>query len=300
MLVLKLGGGDGMDMTACCDDIAALWHRGERMIVVHGGADETSTLGEQLGHPARFVKSPNGMTSRYTDRETLEILAMACAGRRNVTLIEALQQRGVNAVGLAGVDGGLLRGPRKSAITAVEPNATGDGERRVVLRDDHTGKVTRVNTHLLHLLLAGGYLPVLCPPALSDNNEAMNIDGDRAAAAVASALDADQLVILSDVPGLLRDRADLESVIPVVAPEEMDLAMSFAQGSMRKKLLGAREAVDGGVGRVVLGLGRGDAPVQRAMSGSGTVFTGIAQAHSDPSATTSSLSDDALLCSARG
>jgi acetylglutamate/LysW-gamma-L-alpha-aminoadipate kinase len=274
MLVLKLGGGDGMDIEACCNDIAALWREGVRMVVVHGGADETSELGERLGHPARFVKSPNGMTSRYTDRETLEILAMACAGRRNVTLVEALQQRGVNAVGLAGVDGGLLRGPRKAVITAVEPNPNGQGERRIVLRDDHTGKVTRVNTHLVHLLLAGGYLPVVCPPALSDENEAMNIDGDRAAAALATALDAEDLVILSDVPGLLRDRHNPATLIDLVLPEDMERAMSYAQGSMRKKLLGAREAIEAGVGRVVLGLGRGEEPVRHALGGHGTMFLG--------------------------
>jgi acetylglutamate/LysW-gamma-L-alpha-aminoadipate kinase len=300
VFVLKLGGGSGMDMDACCDDIAALWHSGRRMVVVHGGADETSDLGERLGHPARFVKSPNGMTSRYTDRETLEILAMACAGRRNVNLVEALQQRGVNAVGLSGVDGALLRGPRKATITAVEPHPSGQGERRVVLRDDHTGKVTHVNTHLLHLLLAGGYLPVVCPPAISKQHEAMNIDGDRAAAAVAGALDAEDLLILSDVPGLLRDRSDPASVVPVVPADEIQGAMSLAQGSMRKKLLGAREALEGGVGRVVLGLGRGQAPVRRALAGAGTV---LLPAVTKVDTTLAASADDdarALLCSTSG
>lgn len=268
MLVVKLGGGAGMDIEACCDDIAALWRQGRRMVIVHGGADETTELGERLGHPARFVQSASGMTSRYTDRETLEILAMACAGRRNVNMVEALQRRGVNAVGLSGVDGAVLQGPRKAQITVVE------GGRRMVLRDDHTGKVTRVNTHLLHLLLAGGYLPVLCPPAISEQHEAMNIDGDRAAAAVAAALDAEALVILSDVPGLLRDRDDLTTVIPRLAEGEMDAAMTLAVGSMRKKLLGAREALAGGVSRVILGLGREEAPIQRALLGRGTVITG--------------------------
>jgi len=143
-----------------------------------------------------------------------------------------------------------------------------------VLRDDHTGKVTRVNTHLLHLLLAGGYLPVLCPPAISENNEAMNIDGDRAAAAIAAALGAECLVILSDVPGLLRDRHDLSTAIPSVRPEEMEAATGYAQGGMRKKLLGAREALDGGVPRVVLALGRGETPVGSALIGHGTVLLG--------------------------
>lgn len=271
MLVVKLGGGDGMDIEACLDDVAALWRSGERLLLIHGGADETSALGERLGHPPRFVTSPNGMTSRYTDRETLEILAMACAGRRNVDLVEALQRRGVNAVGLAGVDGGVLRGQRKAAITVVEPLPDG-GQRRMVLRDDYTGRITEVNTHLLHLLLAGGYLPVLCPPAISEAHEAINIDGDRAAAAVAAALGAGELVILTDVPGLLRDRHDPATLVRSVAYEDMEGAMALAQGSMRKKLLGAREALDGGVGRVALGLGREHAPIGRARSGHGTVF----------------------------
>ena len=264
MLVVKLGGGSGMDIDACVQDIAALWREGRRMVVLHGGADETSELGERLGHPPRFVESVSGMRSRYTDRATVEMLAMACAGRRNVAMVEALQRAGVNAVGLAGVDGAVLRGPRKAAITIVE-----DGKRRVI-RDDLSGKVTEVNTHLLQLLLAGGYLPVLCPPALSTEGEAINIDGDRAAAAVASALHAEALVLLTDVPGLLRDRADLESVVPDLALSEMEEAMQLAGGGMKKKLLGAQEAVTGGVSQVMLSLGRGPEPLRRALAGHGT------------------------------
>ncbi|MDB5075904.1 MAG: acetylglutamate kinase, partial [Chloroflexi bacterium] len=225
----------------------------------------TSELGERLGHPARFVRHPNGMTSRYTDRETIEILAMACAGRRNTNMVESLQRLGVPAVGLSGVDGGVLRGPRKSTVTVVE------GEKRMVLRDDHTGKVTSVNTHLLHLLLAGGYLPVLCPPALSLDNEAMNIDGDRAAAAVAVALEATDLVILTDVPGLLRDRHDTTTLVTDVTIASFDAAMQYAHGSMKKKLLGAREGIEGGVSRVILASGTGTSPIRHALEGNGTV-----------------------------
>jgi hypothetical protein len=100
----------------------------------------------------------------------------------------------------------------------------------------------------------------------------MNIDGDRAAAAVAAALDAEDLVILSDVPGLLRDRADHSTLVPGLAESEMDEAMTLAAGSMRKKLLGAREALAGGVPRVILGLGREEAPIRRALAGQGTVI----------------------------
>ena len=265
LLVIKLGGGPGIDIEACCADLAVLWKQGRRMIVVHGGADETSDLGEKLGHPARFIKHPNGMTSRYTDRETAEILAMACAGRRNVTMVESLQRRGVQALGLAGVDGAVLRGPRKASVTIMQ------GEKRVILRDNHTGTVTDVNTQLLQLLLDAGYLPVLCPPAISTDNELMNIDGDRAAAAVATAMHAASLVILSDVPGLLRDVANPSSLVGAITEGTFDEAMSLAHGSMKKKLLGAREAAENGVDRVILAQGRGSAPVQDALAGRGTV-----------------------------
>jgi acetylglutamate/LysW-gamma-L-alpha-aminoadipate kinase len=267
MLVVKLGGGTGIDIEACCDDIAELWKAGQRLVLVHGGADETSELGEKLGHPARFVTHPNGMTSRYTDRETVEILAMACAGRRNTVLVESLQRRGVQAVGLAGADGAVLRGPRKATLTVME------GQKRLILRDNHSGNVTTVNTHLLRLLLEGGYLPVLCPPAMSTDDELMNIDGDRAAAAVAAALGATDLVVLSDVPGLLRDVKDPASLVPEITAGSFDDAMALAHGSMKKKLLGAREAAEGGVARAILARGQGEAPIRAALAGHGTVVS---------------------------
>ena len=114
---------------------------------------------------------------------------------------------------------------------------------------------------------------MLCPPAISIDNELMNIDGDRAAAAVASAMEAVDLVILSDVPGLLRDVRDTTSLVRTVTPGTFEDAMSLAHGSMKKKLHGAREAVTNGVGRVVLAQGRGTAPVQEALAGNGTVVT---------------------------
>src|SRR5690348_3801622 len=108
MIVVKVGGGAGIDYANLCADLAALWGAGQRLVLVHGGSDETNRLAEALGHPPRFVTSPSGYTSRYTDRETLHIFMMAAAGKLNTTLVERLQGQGVNAVGLSGVDGRLL------------------------------------------------------------------------------------------------------------------------------------------------------------------------------------------------
>jgi len=266
MIVVKVGGGEGIDYDALCADIAALWQAGQRLVLVHGGSHATNMLAEQLGHPPRFVTSPSGYSSRYTDRETLEIFMMAYAGKINKLIVERFQRLGVNAVGLSGIDGRLLEGQRKATIRVVE-----DGKQKV-LRDDWTGTVERVNTRLLRILLDAGYLPVIAPLASSQVGEALNVDGDRAAAAVAVGLGADTLLLLSNVPGLLRAFPDEASLIPQIARSEVEEFLPVAQGRMKKKVLGAAEALAGGVGRVILGDARSAQPISRALAGQGTVI----------------------------
>mgnify|MGYP005834152433 CR=1 FL=1 len=266
MLVVKIGGSEGINLDFIADDVAALTRAGQQMVVVHGGSAETNEVATALGHPPRFVTSVSGYTSRYTDRRTLEIFEMVYCGKVNKGLVERLQRRGVNAVGLSGLDGRIFEGPRKDAIKVIE------GGRRLILRDDYTGKVEKVNTHLLRLLLDGGYLPVLTPPAASYDGEAINVDGDRAAAVVAEALGAEQLIILSNVPGLLRDFPDEASLIARIPRGQVEAAMSFAQDRMKKKVLGAAEALNAGVKRVIFADGRVERPIQRALAGQGTVI----------------------------
>src|SRR5918997_4836791 len=114
LIVVKIGGAAGVNLDALCRDVAARWHAGERLVLVHGGSDATNGLAEQLGHPPRMVVSPSGHTSRYTDRRTLEIFVMATAGI-NRLLVERLQGLGVPAWGLSGIDGRVLRARRKAA-----------------------------------------------------------------------------------------------------------------------------------------------------------------------------------------
>ncbi len=276
MLVVKVGGGQGIDYEAVCRDFAERVQGGERGVLVHGGSHETNVLSERLGKPPRFVTSVSGVQSRYTDRETLEIFTMVYAGRVNKRIVELLQRLGVNAVGLSGLDGRLLEGQRKPAIKVIENG------KRMVLRDDYTGRVERVNTDLLRLLLDHGYTPVVTPPAISttrvsdsrDQGEivAINVDGDRAAAVIASALGADTLIILSNVPGLLRDVNDPASLIDRVPRERLAEFAEYAQGRMQKKVMGAGEALAAGVRRVILADARVERPIAAALEGKGTVI----------------------------
>ncbi|RRR71569.1 MAG: [LysW]-aminoadipate kinase [Candidatus Viridilinea halotolerans] len=266
MYVIKVGGSAGNNYDALCDDVAARFAQGERMVLVHGGSDETNRLGEALGHPPRFVTSPSGYTSRYTDRRTLELFMMAAGGVVNKSLVERLQARGCNAIGLSGLDGRLLSGKRKATIRIVEQG------RQRMLRDDWTGTIEQVNSDLLSLLLSANYLPVVAPLACSEAGEALNVDGDRAAAAIAAALHAEALLLLSNVPGLLRNFPDEASLIAHIPQADLEQYLPFAEGRMKKKVLGAQEALIAGVGRVVLGDARQAGCVSAALAGAGTVI----------------------------
>ncbi|NPA26104.1 MAG: [LysW]-aminoadipate kinase [Chloroflexi bacterium] len=266
MLVVKLGGTEGVDFDAIVQDVAALHRAGEKLVLVHGGSAEANALGEALGYPPRFVTSPSGFTSRYTDRRTLEIFLMAVRGKVNGLLVEQLQRAGINAVGLSGLDGRILQARRKGAIKIVE-----NGKRKV-LRGDYTGKITNVNVGLLRLLLHEGYMPVLAPLAVSEKGEALNVDADRAAAMVAAALGADTLILLTAAPGLLRAFPDESTLIRRMSAAELDQAMDYAKNRMKKKVLAAREALEGGVQRVIMADGRVAEPIRRALAGQGTTI----------------------------
>jgi acetylglutamate/LysW-gamma-L-alpha-aminoadipate kinase len=266
VIVVKVGGSEGINLDAVCRDIASLVQEGERVVLVHGGSHRTNVVAEQLGHPPQFVTSVSGFTSRRTDRQTLQIFEMIYCGEVNKGIVERLQAAGANAVGLSGLDGRLLEGKRKEAIKIIE-----NGRRRV-LRDDYTGTVERVNVSLLRLLLDNGYLPVVTPPAISFESEAINVDGDRAAAMIASSMKADQLIILSNVPGLLRNFPDESTLIRHIDPKQIEESMQHAEGRMRIKVLGALEAIQQGVGKVTFGDARIEAPVRAALAGQGTVI----------------------------
>jgi [amino group carrier protein]-L-2-aminoadipate 6-kinase len=269
MLVVKIGGTSGVNFDAVIQDVAAHVAGGHRLAVVHGGSGETNAISEQLGHPPRFVTSPSGFTSRYTDRATLEIFAMVTTGKINTLIVERLQKLGVNALGLSGVDGRLMLARRKDAIRIIDPDT---GKQRM-LRDDYTGKIETVNSGLLNLLLENGYTPVVAPLALSHEGEAVNVDADRAAAMVAGALNADQLIILSNVPGLLRQFPDESTLIAHIAKDRVEQSLEFAEGRMKKKVLGASEALTLGVRQVVFADGRIEGPVAAALAGRGTVIS---------------------------
>ena len=259
---MKVGGAVGNASGNVVADLA----RRTDYVLVHGGSEEIDRLGHALGRPPVHYTSPSGVVSRRCDPAQMETVVLALAGKVQTELVASLGARGARAVGLSGVDGRLLLARRKTGARAVV-----DGK---VLRlaDDLAGSVEKVDVGLLRGLLGLGVAPVVGPPAVTADGEVVNVDADQVAAAVAGALGAEALVLLTNVPGLLRTPDDPSSVVPRVERAGFDEALSLAGGKMKKKLLAARDALSSGVGRVVIGSSRTDGPVGRALAGEGTVF----------------------------
>jgi len=262
MIVVKIGGGAGTDYGNLVRDMAGR----KDVVLVHGGSDFLNKLSEDLGVPPRFVTSPSGHTSRVTDDATLDLIRMTYAGSINKRVVELLRRSGVNAIGLSGIDGGLLTGKRKGSVRIVE-----NGKVRI-LHGDNTGAVEAVNSSLLRLLLDAGYLPVVTIPIEAEGGGALNADADRAAAAIASAMKAETLLLLTNKPGLLKAVDDDSSLIGKVTRDGLEEAMGIAQGRMKKKVLAAKEALHGGVAKVVIANANAERPIGSALSGEGTVI----------------------------
>jgi acetylglutamate/LysW-gamma-L-alpha-aminoadipate kinase len=269
LMVIKIGGTEGVNFDLLCKEVADYVKSGQQIVVVHGGSNDANLLGETLNYPPKFLTSLDGYTSRYTDGKTLEIFTMAVNGKVNTLLVSKFQQAGVNAFGLCGLDGRLLLAQRKTALQSIE-----NGKRKII-RDDFSGKIEQVNANILHWILSQDMVPVIAPIAVSHAGDALNVDADRVAAMVAIALQVDKLLLFTAVKGLYRNFPDESTWIPRLKLSDLESAMQFAQGRMKKKVLGAQEALASGVKEVAIADGRVENPITHALSGQATWIGGI-------------------------
>jgi len=263
MIIVKVGGGETVNMPFVLEDFARI--SGPK-ILVHGGNFELNSLSKALQYPPKMITSSTGQKSRFTDEKTMDMFMMVYAGKINKRIVECLQKQGVNAFGVSGVDGGLVRGKRRGSIRCVE-----DGK-PVVLHGDFTGSIEEVNVELLHLLLDAGYTPVITSPILSYEGDALNVDHDKLAMQIATSMKADKLIYLFEAPGLLQDVQDPTSVVKTISLKTIDQTLEYAQGRMKKKVLAAKWTIEEGVEEVYFSDGRVENPVQKALRGEGTVI----------------------------
>jgi acetylglutamate kinase len=279
MLVIKVGG-EIVKSGAIHDiapDVAELRARGEEIVIVHGGGPQATELQKQLGQTPHIVAG-----RRVTDEKTLDVMKMIVCGLVNVDLCAALHRAGCKPVGLHGASAGAIRAKKRAPIVVagggpepVDGAAAGGTSQTRTVDFGLVGNVTGVNRELLTLLVAGGFLPVLACLGCDDDGQTYNINADTVANQVACALEARVLVVVSDVPGVLRDVSDPSSRIERMNKTEADAAI--ASGVVTKGMIPKLEesfaAIATGVEAVLIvgKLARGD--LARAIREPGSVGT---------------------------
>ncbi len=264
MYILKVGGGQAIGWEYIAEDLKAIK---EDAVVVHGANYYASVVSDKLGVKERFIMSPSGHTSRYTDVKAMEVLTMTYAGLINKKIVSILRRHKINALGMCGADGGIWMGKKKDAILSQENG------RVKVIRDSLTGNVTSVNKDLITLLVRQGYTPVITIPAVTQKGELINVDNDRAVAVMVRDLAITKIVMLFEAPGLLGDRNDESTRVERIGKDQIDMYIGKVEGGMKKKLLGIKEAFSYGATEVYMGDGRIPHPIMRALDGAGTVIS---------------------------
>ena len=238
VVVIKYGGNAMVNeqlKQQVMEDIALLWLIGVKVVLVHGGGPEISETMKRLGKQAQFV---NGL--RVTDKETVDIVQMVLAGKVNKTLVNLLQMKGGHAVGLSGIDGGIIEATMKDEALG------------------YVGTITRIRTQPITDLLEKNYIPVISTVASDRQGNTYNINGDTAAAYIAGALNAERLIMMTDIAGILRDKDDPDTLIPALTVTEAKKLFDegVISGGMIPKVDCCIEAIGKGVKHVVIMDGR--------------------------------------------
>ncbi|MEO9277634.1 MAG: [LysW]-aminoadipate/[LysW]-glutamate kinase [Nitrososphaera sp.] len=257
MITIKIGGSvvDGLHPSTV-SDIKKVSEQ-EKLILVHGGGKEVTKISEALGKEQKFIVSPGGIKSRYTDKETAEIFTMVMSGKINKMIVGMLQKNGINAVGLSGVDGKIIQAERKKKLVVINEKG-----RKMIIDGGYTGKIKDVNASLIRSILDQDYVPVISPIALSEEFDFLNVDGDRAAAYVAGKMQSDKILFLTNVDGLLMDNK-LVKKLSLAEAKEILPKIGFG---MEKKILAATEALDMGVKEALVANGQKENPISTAIA----------------------------------
>ena len=232
---------------------------------MHGANAARDDLALRLGSPTRTITSASGIESVLTDEPALDILTMAYAGLVNKRFVSLCHQHGVNAIGLSGIDGALVRGRRNRGIRVVE-----NGRKRLVR--DASGKPKVINTELIGLLLGAGYMPVVTVPILDEDGYAINTENDSVVALLQKSLGAKRVVQLIEARGLLSDASEPQSLVHEMSFSALEAWQEGSVGRFQRKLMALSAMASSGCESVLIGDGRVEHPLRETLSGKGTVI----------------------------
>jgi acetylglutamate/LysW-gamma-L-alpha-aminoadipate kinase len=257
MIVIKIGGSivEGLHPSTI-DDIKNLL-KDEKLVIVHGGGKEVTNIGNKLGKEQRFIVSPTGVRSRYTDKETAEIYTMVMSGKINKSIVRMLLNNSIPAVGISGIDGATIKAERKKKLIILNENG-----RKMAIDGGYTGKIKSVESSLIQILLTNNFVPVISPIALSEDIDFLNVDGDRAAAYIAGSLQADKVIFITNVNGLILNGELVKNMNYDKAKESIP---KIGYG-MEKKVLACTESLEMGVKETIIASGNVENPISTAIS----------------------------------
>lgn len=256
MIVVKIGGSvvDGLH-SSTIPDIKRIAKK-YRLVLVHGGGKEVTNIATKLGKEQKFIISPSGVKSRYTDKETAEIYTMVMSGKINKAIVGLLLHQDIKAAGITGIDGGLLKAERKKKLLIINEKG-----RKMAVEGGYTGKINTVDPSLLYTLLDKEYVPVVSPIALSEEFDFLNVDGDRAAAHVAGGVKSNKVIFITNVNGLILD----DKLVTNMTLEQAKVALPKIGHGMEKKIIACTEAVEMGVKEAIIASGQVENPISSAM-----------------------------------
>lgn len=234
-----------------------------KLILVHGGGDQVTEYSKKMGIEPKFITSPEGIKSRYTSREELDVYIMVMS-LINKLITSMLISLGKNVIGISGVDGPILIANRKKKVVIVDERG-----RKRIIDGGYTGKITDVNSSMINNLLSFADILVISPLAIDiSEGVPLNVDGDQAAKAIAISSKAEGLIFFTDVEGVLLNN----NVIRHLSPNEaVELASKIGPG-MNRKLIMASEVISAGVKKVVISSGLVEDPINNALNGGGTTI----------------------------
>ncbi len=214
-------------------------------------------LSSKDGKEQRFIMSPGGVRSRYTGKETAEIYTMVMSGKLNKAIVQMLLRNHIKAVGIAGIDGGIIKAERKKKLVIINEKG-----RKMIIDGGYTGKISSVDATLISNLVRSGYVPVISPIAISEEFDFLNVDGDRAAAYVAGGIKAEKVIFVTDVNGLMLNGKLVNSM----TTSEAKSALPKIGSGMDKKVLACIEALEMGVKEAIIASGQVENPLSTAVA----------------------------------
>ncbi len=262
MIIIKIGGGKNINLKGIISELNLL---NDKIIIVHGANHLRNELANKLGTKIKTVTSVKGFSSVLSDDNLIDLQLMAYAGLKNKRIVELCQQNGINAIGLTGLDGQVIKGKKNKGIRIRE-----NGKLKIVR--DNSGKPFEVNVPLLNLLLENGYVPVLTVPIISEDGNALNSENDDIVSLLSNSIKADKVIQFIEAEGLLENYTDENSCIKQLSKSELLQKVESSQGRIKRKLYAIQKLFDNPDIEIIISDGRLERPITKILNGGGTII----------------------------